>query len=44
MRKFQEVGIILGLFCFVCVLTTAGATAQTLYFNVHDRSARGRDS
>jgi hypothetical protein len=44
MRKFQEVGIILGLFCFVCVLTTAGATAQTLYFNVHDIALKSGES
>jgi len=34
MSKFREAGIILGLFCFVCVLANADAKAQTVYFDV----------
>jgi hypothetical protein len=38
MRKFREAGIILGLFCFVCVLANADAKAQTVYLNVYKGS------
>ena len=45
MRKSRVVGFILGLFCFVCVLTAAaGATAQTLYFNVHNIALKSGES
>jgi len=43
MNKFREAGIILGLFCFVCVLAT-DAKAQTLYFNVHDIALKSGES
>jgi hypothetical protein len=44
MRKFREAGIILGLFCFGCILTTANATAQTIYFGVHDIALKSGES
>jgi hypothetical protein len=44
MRKFREAGIILGLFCFVCVLANAGAKAQTIYFNVHNLALKSGES
>ena len=44
MRKSREAGIILGLFCFVCVLAAAGATAQTLYFNVQNIALKSGES
>ena len=36
MRKFREAGIVLGLFCFVCVLANADAKAQTLSFPAYN--------
>ena len=44
MRKLREAGIILGLFCVVCVLTNAGAKAQTIYFNVHSLALKSGES
>jgi hypothetical protein len=44
MRKFRKVGIILGLICFVCVLTNAGAKAQTIYFGVHNIALKSGES
>jgi hypothetical protein len=44
MRKFQEAAIIVGLFCFVCVLANADAKAQTVYFNVHNLALKSRES
>src|SRR5262245_6720124 len=43
MRKFQEAGIILGLFCFVCVLAN-DAKAQTIYFGVHNLALKSGES
>jgi hypothetical protein len=44
MRKFREAGIIVGLFCFVCVLANADAKAQTIYFNVHNLALKSGES
>jgi hypothetical protein len=44
MRKLREAGIVLGLFCFVCVLTNAGAKAQTIYFGVHNIALKSGES
>jgi hypothetical protein len=44
MRKFREAGIILGLFCFVCVLANADAKAQTIYFGVHNIALKSGES
>jgi hypothetical protein len=44
MRKFREAGIILGLFCFVCVLANADAKAQTVYLNVHNLALKSGES
>jgi hypothetical protein len=44
MRKFRKIGIILGLICFVCVLTNAGAKAQTIYFGVHNIALKSGES
>ena len=44
MNKFREAGIILGLFCFVCVLANADAKAQTIYYNVHNLALKSGES
>ena len=44
MRKFREAGIVLGLFCFVCVLANADAKAQTFYFNVYNVALKSGES
>ena len=43
MRKFRQAGIILGLFCFVCVLAN-DAKAQTIYFGVHNLALKSGES
>ena len=44
MRKFREAGIVLGLFCFVCVLANADAKAQTVYFDVQTIALKSGES
>lgn len=44
MRKFREAGIVLGLFCFVCVLANADAKAQTIYFPVYNLALKSGES
>ena len=44
MHKNREAGIILGLFCFVCVLANADAKAQTVYFDVQTIALKSGES
>jgi hypothetical protein len=44
MHKFREAGIILGLFCFVCVVANADAKAQTIYFDVQNVALKSGES
>jgi hypothetical protein len=44
MNKFLEAAIILGLFCFVCVLANADAKAQTLSFPTYNIALKSGES
>jgi hypothetical protein len=44
MRKNREAGIILGLFCLVCVLANADAKAQTISFPTYNIALKSGES